>query len=183
MVIGPAKDGGYYLLGLTTVDARFFQGIQWSTSTVWEDTMNNAKCLGLSVAPRATLPVLEDIDTQQVLKLLMGQIGLHKCCNFINCSCFIKCYCCSNAILMPRYFLLLKLSSCAQPLIGCLCTSINSTCSLWWSYWVSAVPLITLPMMVNAFMTLVVPSKCWHRPQSSLFNCEGCRMGNNSWYA
>ncbi|KAL4858107.1 hypothetical protein ACK3TF_001606 [Chlorella vulgaris] len=62
-VFGPAEDGGYYLLALTTLPSGLFQGISWSTSSVLAANVANAQQLGLSVAPLSTLEALLDIDT------------------------------------------------------------------------------------------------------------------------
>ena len=43
MVIGPAMDGGYTLIGLTAPHARLFEDIQWSTEVVFERTMERAR--------------------------------------------------------------------------------------------------------------------------------------------
>jgi uncharacterized protein len=59
VVLGPAKDGGYYLLALRSPEPRLFQGIRWSTSRVREQTMDRARELELSVEE---LPVLADVD-------------------------------------------------------------------------------------------------------------------------
>ncbi|THH39721.1 TIGR04282 family arsenosugar biosynthesis glycosyltransferase [Neolewinella litorea] len=58
-VIGPANDGGYYLLGLRQPHPELFSDMEWSTSSVLEDTLARARVQGLSVA---TLPVLSDVD-------------------------------------------------------------------------------------------------------------------------
>lgn len=60
LVIGPALDGGYYLLGMKQLHLELFSDISWSTSTVFEETHNRILKLGLSVS---TLPILSDIDT------------------------------------------------------------------------------------------------------------------------
>jgi uncharacterized protein len=59
VVLGPAKDGGYYLLALRSPEPRLFQGIRWSTSRVREQTLDRARELELSVEE---LPVLADVD-------------------------------------------------------------------------------------------------------------------------
>jgi rSAM/selenodomain-associated transferase 1 len=59
-VIGPAKDGGYYLLGLKEVFAPVFINKQWSTDTVFAETLQDLEEAGKSVYQ---LPVLSDIDT------------------------------------------------------------------------------------------------------------------------
>ena len=64
-VLGPAMDGGYYLLGLGSEipaeqRAALFSGIPWSTAGVFTQTANILVTAGL---PYALLPVLQDIDT------------------------------------------------------------------------------------------------------------------------
>nr|WP_137677321.1 TIGR04282 family arsenosugar biosynthesis glycosyltransferase [Parerythrobacter lutipelagi] len=60
MVIGPASDGGYYLLGYNA-DARFaFEDMEWSTDTVFEETLRRFIAQGIRPA---VLPELSDIDT------------------------------------------------------------------------------------------------------------------------
>lgn len=60
-VLGPARDGGYYLLGLQTQQPRLFQQKQWSTNTVLQETINDLQEMKLSVA---LLPVLRDVDEE-----------------------------------------------------------------------------------------------------------------------
>lgn len=60
LAIGPARDGGYYLIGLSRPAARLFQGIAWGTERVFAATMAAAGSEGLTVA---TLPELDDVDT------------------------------------------------------------------------------------------------------------------------
>lgn len=62
VVIGPAKDGGYYLLGMRAYQPALFQGISWSTDKVWEQTVSKIQQLSLSYAK---LPVQNDIDTYE----------------------------------------------------------------------------------------------------------------------
>jgi uncharacterized protein len=38
-VVGPARDGGYYLIGLKQPNRRLFEGIRWGTSTVFQETL------------------------------------------------------------------------------------------------------------------------------------------------
>ncbi len=59
LVVGPATDGGYWLIGLNAFESRLFQGIQWSTDTVLSETLGLAKEAGLSLD---LLEILEDID-------------------------------------------------------------------------------------------------------------------------
>lgn len=73
MVIGPAKDGGYYLLGLTKPIPELFNGMVWSTASVFTDTMAITASLGLSVYH---LPVLSDVDRYEDLGELTSLLGL-----------------------------------------------------------------------------------------------------------
>jgi len=59
LVLGPASDGGYYLIGLRRLIPQLFIGMEWSTATVLERTLEIAAELNLSVA---LLPVLSDVD-------------------------------------------------------------------------------------------------------------------------
>ena len=67
VVIGPAKDGGYYLLGLKTPILELFEKKQWSSSTVFEDTVHDINRLHLSAA---YLPLLTDIDEEKDITFL-----------------------------------------------------------------------------------------------------------------
>ena len=59
VVLGPAADGGYYLVGMRAPGADLFRGISWSTSAVLEQTVARARDLGLSLS---LLPELADLD-------------------------------------------------------------------------------------------------------------------------
>ncbi|MCY7393707.1 MAG: TIGR04282 family arsenosugar biosynthesis glycosyltransferase [Leptolyngbyaceae cyanobacterium CAN_BIN12] len=59
LVLGPASDGGYYLIGMRRLIPQLFIGMEWSTATVLERTLEIAAELNLSVA---LLPVLSDVD-------------------------------------------------------------------------------------------------------------------------
>lgn len=67
MVIGPALDGGYYLLGITTPTPGLFHGVAWSSDTAYRQTMENAARLGLSTV---VLPPLRDVDTVEDARAL-----------------------------------------------------------------------------------------------------------------
>lgn len=60
VVIGPATDGGYYLLGMKQLWSSLFQNKAWSTATVRADTVADVQRLGLRLH---LLPALSDIDT------------------------------------------------------------------------------------------------------------------------
>ncbi|MBO6792867.1 MAG: TIGR04282 family arsenosugar biosynthesis glycosyltransferase [Balneolaceae bacterium] len=60
VVIGPARDGGYYLLGMSKFHPQLFESISWSTSSVAEQTIEIVNKLGLSYQ---LLEELNDVDT------------------------------------------------------------------------------------------------------------------------
>ncbi len=64
-VIGPARDGGYYLLGLSRFLPPLFEDIEWSKPTVFEDSI---KILGQNNFSVDLLEELNDIDTIEDLK-------------------------------------------------------------------------------------------------------------------
>jgi uncharacterized protein len=60
VVLGPAEDGGYYLLGMKTVIPELFKNIPWSTDKVLELSLDVIRSQKLSFR---LLPLLSDIDT------------------------------------------------------------------------------------------------------------------------
>jgi rSAM/selenodomain-associated transferase 1 len=64
VVIGPASDGGYYLLGMNKMYAGLFHDIAWSSETVLQDTLT--ACSGAKLAT-TILGELSDIDTEEDL--------------------------------------------------------------------------------------------------------------------
>lgn len=60
VALGPANDGGYYLLGMKRLNGAFFENKEWSTALVLEQTLADIRKLGLSYAQ---LPELTDLDT------------------------------------------------------------------------------------------------------------------------
>jgi uncharacterized protein len=67
LVLGPAQDGGYYLIGLNQLIPQLFTGISWSTAVVLQQTQKIAQKLQLSVG---YLPTLSDIDRPEDLAIL-----------------------------------------------------------------------------------------------------------------
>lgn len=65
LVLGPAEDGGYYLLAVAEPRPALFSGIAWSTASVLAATVERAGTLGLSVR---LLEPLRDIDTLEDLR-------------------------------------------------------------------------------------------------------------------
>ncbi len=60
VVLGPAHDGGYVLIGLNRPDASLFEGIEMSTDRVLSETVARADIAGSTVK---LLPTLHDLDT------------------------------------------------------------------------------------------------------------------------
>ncbi len=71
VVLGPAHDGGYYLMALRRHSPALFEGIPWSTPGVLAATADRAGALGLSVHH---LDPLRDIDTIEDLRAEWGRI-------------------------------------------------------------------------------------------------------------
>lgn len=65
LVLGPASDGGYYLIGMNKPYELLFNNITWSTSDVLPKTIELAQKAGLTYA---LLPVLNDIDELEDIK-------------------------------------------------------------------------------------------------------------------
>ncbi|MEJ6491286.1 MAG: TIGR04282 family arsenosugar biosynthesis glycosyltransferase [Flavobacteriales bacterium] len=65
--IGPAIDGGYYLIGTNRADEEVFLNKEWSTATVFEEAKANIKAIGKSVG---ILEILPDVDYEEDLKTL-----------------------------------------------------------------------------------------------------------------
>lgn len=70
-VIGKASDGGYYLIGFKkeTLTDKVFSGIEWSTATVYYETMKIFDSLGYDMAQA---PILSDLDTREDLRHFRG---------------------------------------------------------------------------------------------------------------
>ncbi|MEB0260282.1 MULTISPECIES: TIGR04282 family arsenosugar biosynthesis glycosyltransferase [unclassified Mucilaginibacter] len=64
VVIGPALDGGYYLLGMKAFHPELFYNVAWSTPSVLKETLSCCDDLSLTYF---RLPVLSDIDEEKDL--------------------------------------------------------------------------------------------------------------------
>ena len=62
LVFGPAKDGGYYLLGMNKFHLPIFEQKPWSQANLLDVTLEQVKQIGLS---HKLLPELSDVDTEQ----------------------------------------------------------------------------------------------------------------------
>ncbi|WOO39332.1 TIGR04282 family arsenosugar biosynthesis glycosyltransferase [Rubellicoccus peritrichatus] len=73
LVIGPAKDGGYYLLAFKCTYPTLFEGIAWSTKTVFDETLSKAKQLDLKVHRLEPLEDVDEFDSWKRAKALLGK--------------------------------------------------------------------------------------------------------------
>lgn len=68
-VIGPAEDGGYYLLGMKTINTTIFKNKTWGTSTVLQDTLNDLENENVELlAVRNDVDVYEDIANKKAFQ-------------------------------------------------------------------------------------------------------------------
>lgn len=74
VVLGPAEDGGYYLIALQShaVDRGLFRDIPWSTGRVLPETLERCESLGLAVE---LLPMESDVDTPEDLRRLAARLA------------------------------------------------------------------------------------------------------------
>jgi len=72
VVLGPAEDGGYYLLGMKQAHAGLFADIDWSTAHVCAQTIARAGALGLELV---MLPPWYDVDEPASLERLRSDIA------------------------------------------------------------------------------------------------------------
>jgi uncharacterized protein len=72
MVLGPASDGGYYLIGLKYPHRRLFAEIAWGTDTVARTTCERAAEIGLATM---LLPEWYDIDDVETLRWLREELA------------------------------------------------------------------------------------------------------------
>jgi rSAM/selenodomain-associated transferase 1 len=73
LVLGPATDGGYYLIGMKRRADYLFEGITWSTAEVLSQTLAVATAHGLHFT---LLDELSDIDTQEDWECYSSQIAI-----------------------------------------------------------------------------------------------------------
>jgi len=67
IILGPAEDGGYYLIGMKQAHARLFEDIAWSTPLVFTQTVERAREIGLEPF---VLPPWYDVDDVESLRRL-----------------------------------------------------------------------------------------------------------------
>lgn len=73
IVIGPAEDGGYYLLGMKSLYSELFVGKSWSTASVLADTLRDAAELNLTVEQLASLRDVDDVADLRAWRAAAGQ--------------------------------------------------------------------------------------------------------------
>jgi rSAM/selenodomain-associated transferase 1 len=70
-VIGPASDGGYYLLGLKRAHREMFERIHWSTGQVADQTIERAREIDI---PLHVLPTWYDVDDIAAMQMLHAEL-------------------------------------------------------------------------------------------------------------
>jgi glycosyltransferase A (GT-A) superfamily protein (DUF2064 family) len=71
VVLGPATDGSYYLIGSRRAVPQLFEKIDWSTPDVLGQSIDRLDGTGLSVA---VLPPWYEVDTPESLRMLRGHL-------------------------------------------------------------------------------------------------------------
>lgn len=71
VVLGPAEDGGYYLIGMKTPHPGLFENIAWSTAAVAGQTRQRARALEIEVVELAPW---YDVDDRVTLLRLLGDL-------------------------------------------------------------------------------------------------------------
>jgi len=71
VVLGPAEDGGYYIVGMKAPHVHLFEDIAWSTATVAAQTRQRAHALGL---PVTELDPWYDVDDGPALRRLIREL-------------------------------------------------------------------------------------------------------------
>ena len=92
IVLGPAEDGGYYVIGMKAAHARLFERIAWSTASVAAETRRRVAELGL---PLTELEPWYDVDDAASLarlcrELTLGAAGPYPAPVTANCIARLK---------------------------------------------------------------------------------------------
>jgi uncharacterized protein len=74
-VLGPTTDGGFYLIGLSKLDKRIFEGVEWSSAKTFEQTRRNLETCGFGLSE---LPVWYDVDEPPDLENLRTDANLFR---------------------------------------------------------------------------------------------------------
>lgn len=81
VVIGPTFDGGYYLIGLSKQNDEIFDGINWSTSKVFGQTLTRIKSLKMQayvISPWYDVDTCEDLEFLKSHLLAMRMSGIEE---------------------------------------------------------------------------------------------------------
>lgn len=81
VVFGPAEDGGYYLVGMNSLQEALFRDVPWSTPMVLESSITKARGAGLAVE---LLDPWYDVDTTEDLRRLRGNPGAPESSAFVK---------------------------------------------------------------------------------------------------
>jgi len=74
IVLGPATDGGYYLIGLKTAHPRLFEDVRWGSEVVLAETLSRATEIDLPVVKLASWYDVDDAESFAILQAeLRGQ--------------------------------------------------------------------------------------------------------------
>jgi len=77
VVIGPAEDGGYYLLGMNSLQLNAFKEKAWGTETVLKDTLNDLGDLDITLMEALNdIDVIEDIKEQEVFQSFLKHLNV-----------------------------------------------------------------------------------------------------------
>jgi hypothetical protein len=75
VVVGGSDDGGYYLIGLKRAHAEPFEGIAWSTGSVYAETVERVREAGMELVE---LPTWYDVDDAATLAVLERELLLEQ---------------------------------------------------------------------------------------------------------
>jgi rSAM/selenodomain-associated transferase 1 len=78
LVLGPAMDGGYVLIGATAIAPALFQDVSWGTDSVFDETVQRIEAQGIGWSE---LPPLADIDRPEDLSVWQAlREAAHRSC-------------------------------------------------------------------------------------------------------
>jgi len=75
IVLGPARDGGYYLLGASRLHPALLSNMPWGTSQLYRETVRRARKEGI---PIASLPAWYDVDLPEAVVQLWQELTLRR---------------------------------------------------------------------------------------------------------
>ncbi len=88
LVLGPSRDGGYYLIGMNQPVAEIFKGIPWGEENVLATTLQRISSLGLKAY---LLPTWFDIDIPEDLRHFESVTDQFPACSQSKTIAFLKC--------------------------------------------------------------------------------------------